>query len=306
MKTYHEIVGDAGSGVIAQIGAQQARLRARMGRIRLTVAVMSGKGGVGKSALVANLAAAWAQRGLAVGALDADINGPSLAKMLGVRGQRLTVDAAGVQPARGPLGIRVLSMDLFLPSDEAPVLWSGPGDAEGYLWRGTMEVTALREFLADTEWGDLDLLLLDLPPGTDRIANLCALVPDLHGVIIVTLPSQVSQLIVLKSVTVAREVVKAPVLGLVENMGTRVCSRCGATEALFDGGDSARMAERLGIPFLGRVPFDPLLSRCADEGMPLVVASPGSPAAVAIRQMADRIAERLSPPASARESEEIR
>ena len=306
MKRYRDIAGDAGSDVLGQVGAQQARLQARMAKIRLKVAVVSGKGGVGKSVIVANLAAAFAMRGLKVGALDADINGPSLAKMLGVRGQPLGFRANGVEPPKGPLGIRVLSMDLFLPSDETPVLWGGPTEEEGYFWRGAMEVTTLREFLADTEWGELDLLLLDLPPGTDRIPNLVPLLPELHGVVIVTLPSQVSQLIVTKSVTVAKEIVKAPVLGLVENMAAHLCARCGAETPLFAGEDSARMAQRLGIPFLGRVPFDPLLSRCADEGIPVLLSFPASPAAVALSQIAATVAEALHLPAGPVQAKESR
>ncbi|MGH7319002.1 MAG: P-loop NTPase, partial [Candidatus Rokuibacteriota bacterium] len=271
MKRYREIAGDGGSDVLGQVGAQQERLRARMAKIALKVAVVSGKGGVGKSVVVANLAAAFAKSGLRVGALDADINGPSLAKMLGVRGERLVFGPGGAQPPRGPLGIRALSMDLFLPDDETPVRWSGPTEGEGYFWRGAMEVATLREFLADTEWGELDLLLLDLPPGTDRIPNLLPLLPDLRGVVIVTLPSQVSQLIVAKSVTVTKEVLKTPVLGLVENMASYRCPHCHADEPLFAGEDSERLAERLAIPFIGRVPFDPLLSRSADDGTPVVL-----------------------------------
>jgi ATP-binding protein involved in chromosome partitioning len=293
VKTYGEIPGDGGSDVVGQVNAQQERLRARMAKIGAKVAVLSGKGGVGKSVIVANLAAAFAKGGLRVGVLDADINGPSLGKMLGVRGQRLAFETAGVRPALGPLGIRVLSMDLFLPSDEAPVLWTGPAQGEGYLWRGAMEAATLREFLADTEWGELDLLLLDLPPGTDRIPSLLSLLPELHGIVIVTLPSQVSQLIVAKSVTVAKEIVKARILGLVENMAAHRCAHCGAEEALFAGEDSAQMAERLAIPFLGRVPFDPVLTRCADVGTPALLSHPTAPAAQALSRIAAKIGETL-------------
>jgi ATP-binding protein involved in chromosome partitioning len=293
VKRYRDIAGDGGSNVAGQVVAQQERLRARMAKIAVKVAVASGKGGVGKSVLVANLAAAFAKRGLKVGALDADINGPSLAKMLGARGERLSFGEGGLRPPRGPLGIAVVSMDLFLSDDQTPVRWSGPAEGEGYLWRGAMEVAALREFLADTEWGELDLLLLDLPPGTDRIPNLVPLLPDLHGVLIVTLPSQVSQLIVSKSVTVAKEVLKAPVLGLIENMASHLCARCGAQEPLFAGDDTGRLAERLSIRFIGRVPFDPLLSRAADDGTPVVLSHPGSPAARALSEIASQVGDAL-------------
>jgi ATP-binding protein involved in chromosome partitioning len=136
-------------------------------------------------------------------------------------------------------------------------------------------------------------LLLDLPPGTDRIPSLLSLLPELHGIVIVTLPSQVSQLIVAKSVTVAKEILKAPVLGLVENMAAHRCARCGAEEPLFAGEDSARMAERLAIPFLGRVPFDPVLTRCADEGTPALLSHPTAPAAQALSRIAAKIGEAL-------------
>jgi ATP-binding protein involved in chromosome partitioning len=293
MKAYRDIPGDSGSNVVGQINAQHERLRARMAKVGAKIAVLSGKGGVGKSIVVANLAVAFAKSGLRVGALDADINGPSLAKMLGVRGHRLEFSASGVQPARGPLGIRVLSMDLFLPADETPVLWTGPTESEGYLWRGAMEAATLREFLADTEWGELDLLLIDLPPGTDRIPGLLSLLPELRGVVIVTLPSQVSQLIVSKSVTVAKDVLRAPILGLVENMAAHGCPGCGKESPLFAGEDSARMAERLAIPFLGRVPFDPVLTRCADEGTAALVSYPNAPASEALSRIAAAIGEVL-------------
>ncbi len=305
MKKYRDIAGDAGSNVLGQVGTQQERLRARMARIRFKVAVLSGKGGVGKSVIVANLAAAFSKRGMQVGVLDADINGPSQAKMLGVRGQRLDFQAEGVKPARGPLGMRVVSMDLFLPSDETPVLWSGPAEEEGYFWRGAMEVATLREFLADADWGELDLLLLDLPPGTDRIPNLLPLLPELHGVIVVTLPSEVSQFIVGKSVTVAKEILKAPVLGIIENMAGHLCSRCGAEEPLFTGNDSRRMAERLAVPFLGRVPFDPILTRSADDGTPALLSYPTAPASKALSQIAAKVGKALRLPPALLDTEEI-
>lgn len=293
MKTYRDIAGDAGSNVLGQVKSQQERLAARMAKIRFKVAILSGKGGVGKSIIVANLAAAFSQHGLKVGVLDADINGPSQAKMLGVRGQRLAFLHEGVKPAQGPMGVRVVSMDLLLPSDETPVRWDGGAEGEGYLWRGAMEVATLREFLADTNWGELDLLLLDLPPGTDRIPNLLPLVPELSGVIVVTLPSEISQFIVAKSLTVAKEILKAPVLGIIENMAAHLCVRCGAEEPLFPGQDSAWMAQYLSVPFLGRVPFDPCLSRCADEGSPVLLSYPTAPASRALSQIAAKVGEAL-------------
>src|SRR5215471_2427463 len=149
VRRYHDIAGDGGSNIVEQVVAQQARLATRMAPIRATVAVVSGKGGVGKSSITANLAGALSGRGLP-----------------------LRVEPDGVRPALSVDGIRVVSMDLLLPGDDAPVVWSAPTQADAHTWRGTMEGTALREFLADTAWGVLDLLLIDLPPGAERLPTL--------------------------------------------------------------------------------------------------------------------------------------
>src|SRR4029434_9635009 len=153
--------------VLAQVQQQVARLQERLHSVRHIVAVVSGKGGVGKSTVTVNLATAYAMQGHRVGILDADINGPSVAKMLGVRGYTPQVTPHGVTPATGALEMRVMSMDLFLPDDATPVLWKAPTQQEAFVWRSTMEMTALRELLTDTVWGELDCLFLDLPPGTD-------------------------------------------------------------------------------------------------------------------------------------------
>jgi ATP-binding protein involved in chromosome partitioning len=294
MKRYRDIAGDGGSDIVGQIAEQQGRLRGRLAHVRRTVAIVSGKGGVGKSSITANLAGALAAEGYAVGALDADLNGPSLAKMLGVRGQRLTVTPAGVEPARSADGIRVVSMDLLLPSDDAPVVWSAPTQADAHTWRGTMEANALREFLTDTAWGPLDCLLLDLPPGADRLPTVAGLVPELTGAVVVTIPSEVSHLVVKRSITLAREA-KVPLLGLVENMAGYVCVACGSLGALFEGPGGERAAAELGLPFLGRVPFDPRLAAAADRGRPMVLEHGASLAGRALRELAGRLAGALFP-----------
>ena len=182
MKRYRDIAGDGGSNIVGQVEAQQARLTTRLRDVRAIVAVVSGKGGVGKSSVTANLAAACAHAGDRVGVLDADLNGPTMAKMLGVRGRTLEVGPGGVEPPAGALGIRVMSMDLLLADDATPLTWDAPSQAEAHTWRGTMEANALREFLADTDWGALDVLLIDLPPGTDRLATIAGLVPALAAI----------------------------------------------------------------------------------------------------------------------------
>jgi ATP-binding protein involved in chromosome partitioning len=243
---------------------------------------------VGKSCVTANLAVALAEKGDAVGVLDADLNGPSIAKMLGVRGQVLRVTETGVSPATSREGIRVLSMDLLLPSDETPVVWDAPTQAEAHTWRGSMEGTALREFLADTAWGPLDVLLLDLPPSADRLLTVAGLLPDLTGAIVVTIPSEVSHLVVKKSITLAREA-GLPLVGLVENMAGYVCLECGSVGSLFGGPGGEHTAAELGIPFLGRVPFDPRLAAAADHGRPFLLDHGETPAGLALRGIAARL-----------------
>jgi ATP-binding protein involved in chromosome partitioning len=292
MKRYRDIVGDGGSDIAGQIEEREARLRARMARIRRKIAVVSGKGGVGKSAVTANLAAALSAEGYAVGVVDADLNGPSIAKMLGVRGQTLRLTDAGVVPALAETGVRVLSMDLLLASDETPVTWDATTQAEAYTWRGTMEANALREFLTDTDWGVLDLLLLDLPPGADRLPTVAGLVPDLTGAVVVTIPSEVSHLVVKKSITLARDT-GARVLGLVENMAGYVCVQCGSLGTLFEGPGGERTATQCGIPFLGRVPFDPRLAAAADRGRAFVLEHAESLAGRALREIAARLTDDL-------------
>ena len=282
MKRYKDLAGDGGSDIVGQVQGQQARLRERLAGVGTIVAVASGKGGVGKSSLTANLANCFALDGSRVGVLDADLNGPTMAKILGVRGRALAVGAAGVTPPTSALGIKVMSMDLLLPSDATPLTWDAPTQDEAHTWRGTMEVNALREFLADTAWGALDLLLIDLPPGTDRLATVTGLVPTLGGTVIVTIPSDVSHLVVRKSITVAAAA-RAPVLGLVENMA-----------GMFRGPAGAELAREAGVPFLGSVPFDPELALAADRGEAFVATAPTRESARALMDIARAIRASLT------------
>lgn len=283
MKRYRDIAGDGGSDVVGQVAAQQQRLARRLADIRAVVAIVSGKGGVGKSTLTGALASAFATTGWRVGVLDADLNGPTMAKVLGVRGQRLAVGTEAVEPPLSALGVKVMSMDLLLESDSTPLRWSAPTQAEAHTWRGAMEAQAVREFLADTRWGELDVLLVDLPPGTDRLTTLTSLVPSLAGMVVVTIPSDLSQLVVRRSITAAHEA-GARVLGLVENMA-----------GLFPGPDAARLAEEARIPFLGSVPFERAIALACDRGDPFVATEPATEAARAITSIAGRIRAALAP-----------
>lgn len=284
--------------VLGQVLAQRGRVTTRLARIRSVIAVMSGKGGVGKSALTANLAAALAMQGRAVGVLDADLHGASAAAMLGARGQRLVVKAEGVRPAVGVANIRVISMDLFLDDDNASVNWHHPGGlaADTFVWRGTMEANALREFLSDTAWGELDYLLIDMPPGADRFETLLRLVPDLSGTLVVTIPSQVSHLIVRRAISAARQA-QARLLGLVENMAGLIdvsTDDSGPDAAehrreLFPAGQGEAFAAEVGIPYLGQVPFDPRLARTTDAGRPFVLEHGDTTAGRAITALAEQL-----------------
>lgn len=287
MKTYEELPNDAGSNIIGQVTAQMNRLQRRLASVKHTVAIMSGKGGVGKSALTANLATALTLKGSTVGVVDADINGPTLAKMMGVRNATLEYTPAGVKPAITELGTKLISMDLLLAEDDAPVLWNAHTQKDAFTWRSTMEVGTLREFVADTEWGTLDYLLLDLPPGTDRLPNVAELIPDLGGVVVVTIPSEVSQLIVKKSVTMARDILKVPIIGVVENMAFYVCQHCGEQEPLFSTDETLDTAFQQAL--LGSVPFDPRLARSGDSGTLYLDEYPDTLASEVLMEVAEKV-----------------
>ncbi len=243
------------------------------------VAISSGKGGVGKSAITANLAVALAVEGARVGVMDADIHGPSAALMLGARGQALRIDEHGVRPAVGVADIVVMSMDLFLAADEDAVRWKHPGGLadDEYVWRGTLEANVLREFLADTSWGKLNWLLVDMPPGADRFETLVRLVPQLTGTLIVTTPSIPSQGVVKRSITSARSA-GARILGLVVNM--------------VSAGDPE--LDMAGLEVLAAVPQDPKFAESTDAGRPYVLEHADAPAGQAIVQLARSLKELVS------------
>ncbi len=262
----------------------QARLKTRMSKIKHKVAVISGKGGVGKSTVTVNLAMAFAMHGFAysVGILDADITGPCVPKIIGLKGQRLQAGPPGIFPATGPLGIKVVSMDFLLPSEETPVIWRGP-----------LKMKAISQFLSDITWGELDFLFIDLPPGTgDEPLSIMQLIPEMDGVVIVTIPSEVSQIVVKKAVTFSRQL-NIPVIGIIENMSGFICPECGAEVSIFKVGGGEKIAEDLKIPFLGRIPIDPTICEDSDKGVPFIVEHMNSPAARAFMQIVTKIEDFL-------------
>ncbi len=289
MKSYKDIIGDGGSNVVAQVGEQLDRLSERLTSVRHIIAVMSGKGGVGKSSVAVNVASALALEGAAVGMLDADINGSSIPKMTGVRGQALQRGETGMIPPVNSLNMKVVSIDLLLEDDRTPVEWDATTPRDAYTWRAMMEMGAIREFFSDTEWGELDYLFIDLPPGTDKLPNIVGLLPRISGTIIVTIPAALSQFVVGKSVHMAKETLKTPIIGLVENMASHVCSHCGKEDILFPGGQVEQMAERAGIPYLGRIPFDSRIAAAGDGEALFMTNYAESPAGREINLIAGRI-----------------
>jgi ATP-binding protein involved in chromosome partitioning len=253
-----------------QMLEQQQLLRYRMSKIKHKIAVISGKGGGGKSTVTVNLAAAFALHGNRVGILDADIHGPSVPRLLGLTGQRLKVGPPGAFPVTGPLGIKVVSIDFFLPEEKLPTIWRGP-----------LKMTAIRQFLSDIVWGELEILFIDLPPGTgDEPLSIAQLLPEIDGVIVVTMPSELSRAVVKKAITFAQRL-GMPIIGVVENMSGFVCPTCGDKIDIFQSGGGKKMAEEAGVPFLGSIPIDPKVSVDSDKGSPFVIEHTDSPAAKA-------------------------
>jgi len=265
-----------------EIQEQEKRLKARMAKIKHKLAILSGKGGVGKSTITANLALALVRKGHKVGVLDADIHGPSIPKIFGVRKGKLIAGPPGIFPAEGPLGTKVASMDFLLPDDETPVIWRGP-----------LKMTAIRQLLADVVWGDLDFLLVDLPPGTgDEPLSVMQLIPDIDGVIMITVPSEVSQIVVKRAVGFTREL-HVPIVGIIENMSGFICPKCGAEVNIFGAGGGQKMAEQLGVPFLGRIPIDQRICEDSDSGLPFIVEHSESAATKAFMSVVSKVEEFL-------------
>ena len=265
-----------------QMLMQQQTLRIRMGKIKHKVAVISGKGGVGKSTVTVNLAAAFAKSGHAVGILDADIHGPSVPRLLGLTGQQVKVGPPGAFPVTGPLGMKVISIDFFLPEERTPTIWRGP-----------LKMRAIRQLLTDVVWGELDVLFIDLPPGTgDEALSIAQLLPEMDGVVIVTMPSELSRAVVGKAITFA-ERLSMPIIGVVENMSGYVCPSCGEKVDIFQAGGGKKMAEEAAISFLGKIPIDPKISASSDKGVPFVTEKPDSPTSKAFLEIVEKVEDYL-------------
>ena len=250
-----------------------------LANVRNIVAVGSGKGGVGKSTTAVNLALALAAEGLAVGVLDADVYGPSVPMMLGLSGRPDSPDGKTIEPTRAH-GIEAMSIGLLVDQD-APMIWRGP-----------MATSALTQLLTDTRWGDLDVLVVDLPPGTGDIQLTMAQKIPVAGAVIVTTPQDIATLDARKALKMF-EKLDIAVLGLVENMAVHVCSNCGHAEHIFGEGGAGRMSEQYGVPVLGSLPLQVAIREQGDAGTPIVAAQADSAMAQAYRDVARAMLARL-------------
>ncbi|HUF55351.1 MAG TPA: Mrp/NBP35 family ATP-binding protein [Thermohalobaculum sp.] len=241
------------------------------------IAIASGKGGVGKSTVAANLAIALAAQGKRVGLLDADVYGPSQPRMMGISGRPSSPDGKTILPLRNH-GVTCMSIGFMVPEGEAVV------------WRGPMLMGALQQMLRQVEWGRLDVLLVDLPPGTGDVQLTLAQKAEVTGAIVVSTPQDIALLDARKAIDMFKKT-SVPILGLIENMASYICPSCGHEAHIFGHGGARREAERLGLPFLGEVPLDLSIREAGDSGAPIVASRPSSPQAQAFLDIAGRMAE---------------
>jgi ATP-binding protein involved in chromosome partitioning len=261
-------------------------------KVRNVILILSGKGGVGKTTVAVNLATALSSHGYHTGLLDLDIHGPDVAKMLGLEGHLLESFGKKIVPVQVTGNLSVVSMAFLLPESSTPVIWRGP-----------MKMTVIRQFLEDVEWGSLDFLVVDLPPGTgDEALSIIQLAPHIRGAVVVTTPQEVSILDISKAVRFA-EKMDVPVLGIIENMSGMICPHCGEEVQLFGKGGGEKAAKDLGVPFLGAIPLDPDIVKSSDEGRPYVLRHSDSPAWKAIDGIMEELLKQVKELEDKEESE---
>jgi len=256
--------------------SEDEKIKKNMERIAHKILVLSGKGGVGKSTVAVNLAIALALEGRRVGLLDVDFHGPSIPTLLHLEGRRPEATANGLRPIEIEGGMKVMSLGFLLQRSDDAVIWRGP-----------LKIGAIKQLLGDVEWGDLDYLVIDFPPGTgDEPLTVAQMIPEADGAVVVTTPQDVSTIDVSKSVTFCRQL-NIPVLGVVENMSGLVCPHCSKLIDLFKQGGGEEMAKRMDVPFLGQIPLDPQIVQSSDEGRPFIYHHQDTEAAAAFQKIVE-------------------
>lgn len=259
---------------------QDQRLKEKMAKIRYSFIVISGKGGVGKTSVAVNLAYALSLYSKLVGILDIDLHGPNIAKMLGIERYSLSGDESAIEPVEVSYGLKAVSVALIASLSEQPIIWRGP-----------MKTNVIKQFLADVNWGELDYLIIDSPPGTgDEPLSACQLIPKVSGAIIVTTPQDVAVLDAKRTVQFAKQL-NIPVVGIIENMSGFTCPHCNNQINIFKRGGGEKAAQELNVPFLGQVPFEPEFVEFADKGTPFVSFKNKSNAAKAFMEIVKKIKE---------------
>ena len=250
--------------------------------VKHVILVLSGKGGVGKSTVSTNLASALAAHGRQVGLLDLDIHGPNIPKMLGIENERPTVLEKSMEPVHVTGKLSVMSMAFLLPDTSSPVIWRGP-----------MKMAVIQQFLSEVNWGALDYLIVDLPPGTgDEALSIVQLAPNVQGAVIVTTPQDVAVLDAIKAVKFIGKM-DLPVIGIIENMSGMVCPHCNKTIDLFGTGGGEKAAKELGVPYLGSIPLDPAMVKAGDEGRPYVLRHADTPTWKAVDAVMENLVKRV-------------
>jgi len=247
-------------------------------KIKHKIVIMSGKGGVGKSTVAVNLAYDLSMRGADVGLLDADLHGPSTLKMLNIEKGQIKGDKEGIFPAEVTPHLKVMSMGFFLSNADTPVIWRGP-----------VKMGAIRQFLEDVHWGELDYLIIDLPPGTgDEPLSIAQLIPDSTGTVIVTTPQDIALLDSKKAVNFAK-ILKIPIIGIIENMSGFNCPHCDEYIDIFKAGGGENAARELEVPFLGEIPLDHEIVECCDDGNPFVASDSKSESTESFKEIVAKI-----------------
>ncbi|MHA2424322.1 MAG: Mrp/NBP35 family ATP-binding protein [Candidatus Thorarchaeota archaeon] len=253
-----------------------------MKNVKHKIVVLSGKGGVGKTTVATNLAMAFAKQELKSGVLDVDIYGPNVPKLLGLEGQHPTIENQKILPINGPMGTKVMSMGFLLNENDDAIAWRGP-----------LVARAISQFLSDVVWGELDVLVVDLPPGTgDEILSILQLIPDVTGVVIVSTPQEVAVLDARRAIQLVKKM-NVPILGILENMSEFICPSCGESHKLYGEGAATLAAEEYSIDHLGTLPLDPRVIALSDEGTPFVVTDPDSKVAKNFESVVQKLIKKI-------------